>query len=189
MKPSQYGRQRPHRATSGIRSFYVTLYDVNWASNLFGYRMCAPCPSQDQRSKDYDTMSVGYRPSHADATYDAKYGIRAVAGGGRSSARETIGRVAAAAVARKVRMCVRCRRLMMDMCLRGSRNSPVVLRHDAPLQCPVTSADVCELSSFSSRVTLTALCLLKVGNDEHGPIVLVSCQAAVRTLVPYVYLR
>lgn len=47
-------------------------------------------------------MSVAYRPSHADATYDAKYGIRAVAGGGRSSARETIGRVAAAAVARKV---------------------------------------------------------------------------------------
>lgn len=57
---------------------------------------------QDQRSKDYDTMSVAYRPSHADATYDAKYGIRAIAGGGRSSARETIGRVAAAAVARKV---------------------------------------------------------------------------------------
>lgn len=47
-------------------------------------------------------MSMAYRPSHADATYDAKYGIRAVAGGGRSSARETIGRVAAAAVARKV---------------------------------------------------------------------------------------
>lgn len=58
---------------------------------------------QDQRSQDYDTMSMAYRPSHADATYDAKYGIRAVAGGGRSSARETIGRVAAAAVARKVR--------------------------------------------------------------------------------------
>lgn len=46
---------------------------------------------------------MAYRPSHADATYDAKYGIRAIAGGGRSSARETIGRVAAAAVARKVR--------------------------------------------------------------------------------------
>jgi chorismate synthase len=43
-----------------------------------------------------------YRPSHADYTYDAKYGVRAVAGGGRSSARETIGRVAAGAVATKV---------------------------------------------------------------------------------------
>lgn len=74
------------------------------------FRPHAHCPHavlsrvahQDQRSQDYDTMSVAYRPSHADATYDAKYGIRAVAGGGRSSARETIGRVAAAAVARKV---------------------------------------------------------------------------------------
>jgi len=58
----------------------------------------------DQRSQDYldNDMKVAYRPSHADATYDAKYGVRAVAGGGRSSARETIGRVAAGAVARKV---------------------------------------------------------------------------------------
>jgi len=56
----------------------------------------------DQRSQDYDTMAVSYRPSHADATYDAKYGIRAVAGGGRSSARETIGRVAAGAIAKKM---------------------------------------------------------------------------------------
>lgn len=58
--------------------------------------------NKDHRSRDYDTVSVAYRPSHADAAYDAKYGIRAVAGGGRSSARETIGRVAAGAVARKL---------------------------------------------------------------------------------------
>jgi len=45
---------------------------------------------------------VKYRPSHADFTYDAKYGIRAPSGGGRASARETIGRVAAAAVAKQV---------------------------------------------------------------------------------------
>lgn len=43
-----------------------------------------------------------YRPSHADATYDSKYGVRAIAGGGRSSARETIGRVAAGAIAKKI---------------------------------------------------------------------------------------
>lgn len=60
--------------------------------------------NKDQRSKDYleNDMNVAYRPSHADATYDAKYGVRAIAGGGRSSARETIGRVAAGAVARKI---------------------------------------------------------------------------------------
>jgi chorismate synthase len=60
--------------------------------------------NQDQRSQDYleNDMNVAYRPSHADATYDAKYGVRAIAGGGRSSARETIGRVAAGAIARKI---------------------------------------------------------------------------------------
>ena len=58
--------------------------------------------NKDQRSNDYDDMAAKYRPSHADATYDAKYGVRAIAGGGRSSARETIGRVAAGAVAKKI---------------------------------------------------------------------------------------
>lgn len=53
----------------------------------------------DARSSSYDEMQHTYRPSHADYCYDAKYGIRAWAGGGRASARETIGRVAAGAVA------------------------------------------------------------------------------------------
>jgi len=56
----------------------------------------------DQRPSAYEEMAVKYRPSHADYTYDAKYGIRAPSGGGRASARETIGRVAAAAVGRQV---------------------------------------------------------------------------------------
>jgi chorismate synthase len=56
----------------------------------------------DQRPSAYTEMQQAYRPSHADYTYDAKYGVRAVSGGGRSSARETIGRVAAGAIARKV---------------------------------------------------------------------------------------
>jgi chorismate synthase len=58
--------------------------------------------NQDTRSQDYDEMADKYRPSHADATYDAKYGIRNWQGGGRSSARETIGRVAAGAIAKKI---------------------------------------------------------------------------------------
>ena len=56
----------------------------------------------DQRPAAYNEMAASYRPSHADFTYDAKFGIRAASGGGRASARETIGRVAAAAVARQV---------------------------------------------------------------------------------------
>jgi chorismate synthase len=58
--------------------------------------------SADARPADYEEMKTKFRPSHADFTYQAKYGIRAVAGGGRASARETIGRVAAGAIARKL---------------------------------------------------------------------------------------
>lgn len=56
--------------------------------------------NQDARSKDYTAMRDVLRPSHADYTYAAKYGIRAWQGGGRASARETVGRVAAGAVAK-----------------------------------------------------------------------------------------
>jgi chorismate synthase len=58
-------------------------------------------PNQDQRPVDYAAMQQIPRPSHADYTYQVKFGIRASSGGGRSSARETIGRVAAGAVAEK----------------------------------------------------------------------------------------
>jgi chorismate synthase len=58
--------------------------------------------NQDMRSGDYEEMKTKFRPSHADYTYKAKYGIRAWQGGGRASARETIGRVAAGVLARKV---------------------------------------------------------------------------------------
>ncbi|MDF3129564.1 chorismate synthase [Kiritimatiellaeota bacterium B1221] len=57
--------------------------------------------NQDQRPHDYGEMSQIPRPSHADFTYQRKYGNRASSGGGRSSARETIGRVAAGAIAEK----------------------------------------------------------------------------------------
>ena len=58
--------------------------------------------NEDQKSKDYENIKDKFRPSHADYTYHAKYGIRDYRGGGRSSARETAMRVAAGAVAKKV---------------------------------------------------------------------------------------
>lgn len=56
----------------------------------------------DQRSRDYGNIAYTYRPGHADYTFDAKYGFRDYRGGGRSSGRETLGRVAAGAVAEKI---------------------------------------------------------------------------------------
>jgi len=58
--------------------------------------------NQDQRSQDYSEIKDKYRPGHADYTFDAKYGLRDYRGGGRSSARETICRVAAGAIAKKL---------------------------------------------------------------------------------------
>jgi len=58
--------------------------------------------NQDQKSKDYSHIATKFRPSHADFTYQEKYGIRDYRGGGRSSARETAARVAAGAIAKLV---------------------------------------------------------------------------------------
>ncbi len=58
--------------------------------------------NEDARSRDYEELRTKYRPSHAEFTYDQKYGVRAWSGGGRASARETVGRVAAGAIAQKL---------------------------------------------------------------------------------------
>ncbi len=58
--------------------------------------------NQNQKSKDYSHLEEVFRPSHADFTYDAKYGLRSVAGGGRSSARETANWVVAGAIAKQL---------------------------------------------------------------------------------------
>jgi len=73
-----------------------------FAGKTLGTPIAILVRNQDARSLDYEEMSEKLRPSHADATYQAKYGIRNWQGGGRSSARETIGRVAAGAIAKKI---------------------------------------------------------------------------------------
>ena len=67
-----------------------------------GTPICILVWNKDARPEAYLEIKKKFRPSHADFTYEAKYGIRAWAGGGRASARETIGRVAAGAIAKKI---------------------------------------------------------------------------------------
>lgn len=67
-----------------------------------GTPICIWVRNEDARVSDYAEIETKFRPSHADFTYEAKYGIRNWQGGGRASARETVGRVAGAAVAKKV---------------------------------------------------------------------------------------
>jgi chorismate synthase len=71
-------------------------------SRTLGTPVCMVVRNEDARSMAYDDMRHVYRPSHADFAYDAKYGIRAWQGGGRASARETVGRVAAGALAEQL---------------------------------------------------------------------------------------
>lgn len=101
--------------------------------------------NEDARPGAYSEMAVKYRPSHADYTYDAKFGYRVAAGGGRSSARETIGRVAAGAIARKllqhaggVEIVAYVERIY-DLAVPGADEFPFPAREEVdanPVRCP-----------------------------------------------------
>ena len=84
----------------------------------------------DQRSKNYDNLKDVFRPGHADYTYWAKYGHRDHRGGGRSSSRETWGRVAAGAIAKKVLADGWCRYVRVHPGNRRHRNGDVRSRRD-----------------------------------------------------------
>ena len=73
-----------------------------FAGKTLGTPIAILVKNKDARPEDYAQIKTTFRPSHADFTYDAKYGIRNWQGGGRASARETIGRVAAGAIAKKI---------------------------------------------------------------------------------------
>jgi chorismate synthase len=88
--------------TQRRESDHVRILSGTFEGRTTGTPISLMIDNEDQRSKDYSDIAKAYRPGHADYTYDAKYGFRDWRGGGRSSARETAARVAAAAVARLV---------------------------------------------------------------------------------------
>ena len=91
-----------HLTTQRKESDTVTILSGVFEGKTLGTPISLSIPNQDMRSGDYREVQEKYRPSHADYTYEAKFGIRDWRGGGRTSARETAGRVAAGAVARKL---------------------------------------------------------------------------------------
>src|SRR5580692_11398383 len=110
--------------------------------------------NEDQRSRDYDKIKDRFRPGHADYTYNQKYGFRDYRGGGRSSARETVMRVAAGAIARKYL------RERLQIGIQGylAQLGPLVLQpvnpagaYDNPFFCPDPSR-VKELEEFIWRI-------------------------------------
>jgi len=80
----------------------VQILSGTFAGRTLGTPICLWVKNTDARPEAYAEMKTKFRPSHADFTYFAKYGIRNWQGGGRASARETVGRVAAGAIAKKI---------------------------------------------------------------------------------------
>jgi len=101
----QLDRRRPGQSTLSTdrqEDDQVTILSGTENGKTLGTPIALQVANKDQRPQDYGSMKNIPRPSHADYTYTLKYGIRASSGGGRSSARETIGTVASGAVALKI---------------------------------------------------------------------------------------
>jgi len=125
--------------------------------------------NEDQRSRDYQKIKDRFRPGHADYTYQQKYGLRDYRGGGRSSARETVMRVAAGAIARKYlreRLGIRIHGYLSQMGSLVLAPVNVGSAYDNPFFCPDPSR-IAELEaliwkireegdSIGARVTVTA---------------------------------
>lgn len=99
---AQMDRRRPGQSkivTQRKESDVVEIYSGLFEGITTGTPLCMIIYNQDAKSKDYSHIADKFRPSHADFTYQKKYGLRDYRGGGRSSARETAARVAAGAIA------------------------------------------------------------------------------------------
>lgn len=102
---TELDRRRPGQSkivTQRKESDNVEILSGVFEGKTLGTPIAMLVRNEDARSNDYEEMKTKYRPSHADFSYDQKFGIRDWAGGGRASARETVGRVAAGAIAQEL---------------------------------------------------------------------------------------
>ena len=96
-RPGQSRIVTPRKETDAVQ-----ILSGTFEGKTLGTPICLWVKNEDARPEAYSEMATKFRPSHADFTYQAKFGIRSWPGGGRSSARETVGRVAAGAIAKKI---------------------------------------------------------------------------------------
>jgi len=120
----------------------VEILSGVFQGKTLGSPICMLVWNQDQRSGDYDALKDVFRPGHADFTYQRKYGIRDHRGGGRASARETVGRVAAGAIARKqlkeLGVVIRAGTVAVGPVIARERSWEEVSRN--PVRCPDAEA-------------------------------------------------
>jgi chorismate synthase len=102
---AELARRKPGQSsltTSRLEDESVEILSGIFEEKTTGTPIAIMVRNKDQRSSDYDALKNVYRPSHADYTYEQKYGVRDHRGGGRSSARETVARVVAGVIAKQV---------------------------------------------------------------------------------------
>lgn len=102
---SELNRRKPGQSsitTARKEDEHFEILSGVFEGKTLGTPICIMVRNHDAKSKDYSYLKDTYRPSHADYTYEARYGIRDYRGGGRSSARETVARVLAGAIAKQI---------------------------------------------------------------------------------------
>ena len=123
-------------------------------------------PNTSQKSSDYSEIASYYRPGHADYTFDAKYGFRDYRGGGRSSGRETIGRVAAGAIALKI-----LEEMGISVCAYTHSIGPVTADLTAFDKEAITSTATCMPDRAADEKALSYLKECMENKDSSGGIV------------------
>lgn len=119
-----------------------------------------------QHSSDYSAIQNIYRPGHADYTYDAKYGTRDYRGGGRSSGRETLSRVAAGAVAAKI-----LKELSIDVCSYTLSIGPVSIDKSRFDRSLITALPTCMPDSDADKKAMEYLSKVREDNDSAGGVI------------------
>ncbi|MDR1644742.1 MAG: chorismate synthase [Tannerellaceae bacterium] len=136
-RPGQSGLTTPRKEADEV-TFLSGIYEGKTTGTPIGFLVL----NENQHSSDYDDLKTVYRPSHADYTYQQKYGIRDPRGGGRSSARETVARCVAGAIAKIVlqdyRITIRAYTSQVGTIrLKGSYNDyDLSLAETNPVRCP-----------------------------------------------------
>lgn len=170
---TQLDRRRPGQSeltTDRSEKDQVTIISGTENGKTLGTPIALQVANQDQRPTDYGDMETTPRPSHADYTYMAKYGIKASSGGGRSSARETIGTVAAGAVALKILEEKFSIEIVAWVNSVGTIESEPVDATTITRQMVDSNDTRCPDLSAASKITETVLALKDAGDSIGGTV-------------------
>lgn len=119
-----------------------------------------------QHSADYSEIASYYRPGHADYTFDEKYGFRDYRGGGRSSGRETLGRVAAGAIAIKL-----LKELGIEVCAYTKSIGPVSIDYDKFNKASIATTQTCMPDEEADKYALEYLAKVREESDSAGGVI------------------